>query len=233
MGEVISLQEWRADRSRKSVGPAAFFYSLDCPISYLSAERVERALGAVEWIPVVGPTSASSGIGSADERLNLAYELLAVAERDARALSLPLVEPQVYPMESRRAARAAVWAGKHDRGPTFALAVMRLAFCGGFDVSGDDVIGEAAAVSGLNPDHALDAARDYRHDYELEATASGLAAHGIPGPPAIRVGAHWFHGPDAVIAAVAYIAAQSRREIPRIDDDAEGERGDVPRLPVS
>jgi 2-hydroxychromene-2-carboxylate isomerase len=220
VGQLIYLSDRRADQSRPSLGPAAFFYSLDCPISYLTAERVERALGDIEWIPVVGPLSESSGLRSSDERLSLAYERLALAERDARLLSLPLVEPQRYPMDCRRASRAAVWAGSHGRGATFALAIARLGFCGGFDVADDDVIAEAAAVAGLNPEHAIDAARDYRHDYQLEATASGLQERGIVTPPAIRIGTRWFHGSDAVIAAVSFSAAQ-----PRSDD--------APQMPVS
>ena len=53
MGEVIELKDQLADRSRPRGGSrAAFFYDLACPFSYLAAERVERLLGEVEWVPV-------------------------------------------------------------------------------------------------------------------------------------------------------------------------------------
>ncbi|HTW11136.1 MAG TPA: hypothetical protein VME01_00205 [Solirubrobacteraceae bacterium] len=80
------------------------------------------------------------------------------------------------------------------------------------------MIAEAAAVAGLNPEHATEAARDYNLDLELEATGAGLLARGIMVPPAIRVGTRWFHGPDAVMAAVAYSA---------------GVREGAPRMPAS
>lgn len=216
MGEVIYLSERLADRSRPSLGPVAFFYSFDCPLSYLAAERVERVFGDVAWIPVVGPLSESSGWGDAEQRHGLAFERFAEAEHQARMLSLPLVEPQRYPMESRRAARAAIWASRQNRGATYALAVSRLAFCGGFDISSDGVISEAAAVAGLNPEHALEAARDFKHDYELEATSAGLQSRGITMPPVIRIGSRWFHGPDAMLSAIAYSATQLQAPSPRM-----------------
>jgi 2-hydroxychromene-2-carboxylate isomerase len=216
VGAVVNLAERRADRSRPSIGPAAFFYSLDDPVSYLVAERVERALGDLAWIPVVGPLSESSGLSSAGERQALAYERLALAEREARLLSLPLFEPHRYPMDSRRAARAAIWAGDHGRGATFALGIARLAFCGGFDIAADEVIAEAAAGAGLSPEQALDAARDQRHDLQLEATANGLCARGSSMPPVIRIGTRWFCGEDAVMAAVSFNAVRARERAPRL-----------------
>ena len=52
MGVVIELKDQLADRSRARGGAgAAFFYDLACPFSYLVAERVERVMGEVEWIP--------------------------------------------------------------------------------------------------------------------------------------------------------------------------------------
>jgi 2-hydroxychromene-2-carboxylate isomerase len=215
MGEVIYLSERLADRSRPSIGPAAFFYSLDCPLSYLAAERVERALGEVAWIPVVGPLSQSSGLRSADERLSLASERLALAEKEAQMLSVPLVEPHRYPMDSRRAARAAIWASEEGRGACFALSVARFGFCGGFDISSDEVIAEAAAGAGLNPVQAVEASRDPKRDHQLEATATGLQARGVLMPPVIRIDTRWFCGSDAMMAAVSFSAGQPRESAPQ------------------
>ena len=62
MGEVIRLRPLGAGREdavveeapARRLGPrqrARFFFDLACPFSYLGAERVERVLGEVEWIP--------------------------------------------------------------------------------------------------------------------------------------------------------------------------------------
>ncbi len=209
MSDVTHLADRRADRSRASTGPVAFFYSLDCPVAYIAAERVERALDEVAWIPVVGPLSESSGLRSHDERLRLARERAALAKREARTLDVPLVEPHRFPLDSRRAARAAIWAAGEGRGARFALGVARAAFCGGLDISSDEVIGDAAAGAGLDPMQAVQASRDPLRDYQLYATAKGLQGRGILMPPVIRIGASWFCGSDAMTAAVSLGAGEA------------------------
>jgi 2-hydroxychromene-2-carboxylate isomerase len=197
MGEVVFLSRVQEDRSRPVHGDAAFFFALDCPLSYLAAERVERALGEIEWIPVLthgfdgGPSDAES------ERVRSARRRLAIAEHEARTLNLPLVEPHHYPFEARRIARAAALAAERGVGSRFALAALRLAFCGGYDLSYPEVIGEAAAVAGLRVGEAIVAASAREYDLRLEATSRGLFTRGISAP-AIRIGQRWFEGVDVV-----------------------------------
>ena len=72
---------------------AAFFFDLACPFSYLAAERVERTLGAVEWVPV-------PGVGAPGWRAHAraaALEGAFAAELRAAELRLPLVWPSSYP----------------------------------------------------------------------------------------------------------------------------------------
>ncbi len=214
MGDVVYLSERRADRSRASVGPAVFFYALDCPVSYLAAEWVQRAQCDVAWIPVVGPLSESSGLRSAEERRRLADERLALAGREARTLSLPLIEPRRYPADSRPAARAAIWAAEQGRGAGFALGVARLAFREGFDIGSDEVIGEAAAGAGLDAVQALEASQDPGRDRQLDGTAQGLRDRGILMPPVVRVATRWYCGSDAMMAAVSFGAGQARESAP-------------------
>jgi 2-hydroxychromene-2-carboxylate isomerase len=204
-----------ADRSRSSSDLARFFFALDDPISYLTAERIERALGPIEWIPVLGPLSESAGPASSAEREQRARDRMRLAEREADVQQVPLVEPHRFPMDSRTAARAAAFAAEEGAGAAFGLALMRLAFCGGFDIGSFPVIEEAAAVAGLSPAEAVAAARDRRLDLQLDATSRGLRARGIISPPAISIGESWFDGRDAVIAAVSFSAAR-RLGTPRI-----------------
>jgi 2-hydroxychromene-2-carboxylate isomerase len=221
VGDIIFLSERMADRSRPSPDAARFFFALDCPLSYLTAERVERALGEVEWVPVLGPLSVLApvseqrserdGAAACAAREAHARDRMRLAEREAQILQLPLVEPHRFPMDSRKAARAAAFAADSGVGSTFALAVSRLAFCGGFDISSDNVIEEAAAVAGLNPAEAVTAARDARLDLRLDATGRGLRARGIVSPPAINIAESWFDGTDCVIAAVSFSAARANR----------------------
>jgi 2-hydroxychromene-2-carboxylate isomerase len=216
VGEIIFLSERMADRSRPLSDRARFFFALDCPLSYLMAERVERALGEIEWIPVLGPLSEPDGPTTCAERGSRAQDRMRKAEHEAHVLELPIVEPHPFPLDSRKASRAAAYAADAGVGPVFALAIARLAFCGGFDIARDSVIEEAAAVAGLNPAAAVGAARDTRYDPRLDATSRGLRARGIVSPPAISIGNTWFDGTDAVLAAVSLSAIRARFGAPQL-----------------
>jgi 2-hydroxychromene-2-carboxylate isomerase len=216
MGELIYLSERLADRSRPRGELARFFFALDDPISYLTAERVERALGPIEWVPVLGPLSERDGTESAEERELRARARLAFAEREAAALELPIVEPHRFPMDSRKAARAATFAADEGAGAAFAVALLRLAFCGGFDIGSTPVIEEAAAVAGLTIADAVAAASDRSLDLRIDATSRGLPMRGVKSPPAINIGTTWFEGPSAVFAAMSFSAAQGLMETPQL-----------------
>ncbi len=201
MGVVIELKDQLADRSRPRGGSrAAFFYDLTCPFSYLVAERVERVLGEVEWIPA--PAVGLDG-GARWARLEATRVL---AEREAFAARLPIVWPDRFPANARHALRAASYAAENGAGPTFALAASRLAFCGGFDLEDPEIIGVAAASAGLSLEGCLAAARDPSRDATLWATARGLHARGVRCLPAIRLGRRWLEG-ERVLDQLALLGA--------------------------
>jgi 2-hydroxychromene-2-carboxylate isomerase len=210
VGQLINMAEARADRSRPSRSAAAFYFALDCPISYLAAERVERAFGEIDWFPVVGP-AFSLGVPCSPAQSNRrATERFLIAEREAEQLRLPLVEPERFPVEDPRpAARAAVFAADRGAGCRFALAAARLAFCGGFDLEDPELIGEAARAAELAPDEAIAASQDPRHDAVLDATARGMLTRGVSSGPAIRIGTRWFEGLDAVPGASTFAAVRA------------------------
>lgn len=172
----------------------AFFFDLACPFSYLAAERVERMLGDVEWIPSASLTTPS-------------WRLREAAEREARAQRVPLVWPDNWPASFPRALRAAAYAADLGRPGAFALAASRLAFCGGFDLDDPEILAEAAAAAGLSPEDCLAAAQDAAWDAAPAATAQGLRRRGIEALPAVRVGKAWRCGPRALAEASALMRA--------------------------
>lgn len=194
MGDLISLSARIADRSRtpRTHDGAAFFYAPGCPISYLVAERAERILGEVDWIPVLP-------LGRADARL------LAEARAEALAMRLPLQVPENPLADPRPLTRAACLAGEHGAGARFGLAAARLIFCGGYEIDDPRVIADAADVAGLSSRDARRASVDDRFDLALQATAAGLGRRSLASTPVIRVGQRWFEGvkalPGAAIAA--------------------------------
>ena len=201
MGVVIELKDQLADRSRPRGGAGpAFFYDLACPFSYLVAERVERVMGEVEWIP-------APAVGLDGGALWTRFEAMrGLAEREARAVRLPLVWPDQFPANTRHALRAATYAAENGAGASFALAAMRLAFCGGFDLEDSEILGEAAAAAGLSVDACLSAARDSTRDLPLWATARGLHKRGVRRLPALRLGRRWLEG-ERVLDSVALLGA--------------------------
>ena len=53
MGELIYLDQRRTRHSRPVSTPQpTFFFDVACPLSYLTAERIERTIGRAEWVPV-------------------------------------------------------------------------------------------------------------------------------------------------------------------------------------
>lgn len=216
MGELIQLSERRADRTRESGRPVRFFFALDDPLSYLAAERIERALGVIEWVPVLGPLSERDAAMSAGRRELLSAERMRTAEREAVMLGLPLVEPHRLPMNSRRAARAALFAAGAGAVAPFALALMRLAFCGGFDIGSAAVLEEAAAVAGLDPALVVPASVDPGLDLQLDATSRCIRARGVASSPAISIAGTWFQGTTAVAAAATFTAARDLALAPQL-----------------
>lgn len=212
MGQVIYLNERRTERSRAHVvTQPLFFFDVSCPLSYLTAERIERKLGEVEWVPVDG-ASLRTATAARHVALNpgdLDAELHGLRTRAAscaRALRLPLVWPDRFPGAARCAQRASAFACEIGAGAAFALAASRLAFCGGFDLEDPETLAEAAAAAGVPLEECLSAAGEAWRDEELEANAELLRAHGISELPAIRIGDEWFEGEAGLLAAGALIA---------------------------
>jgi 2-hydroxychromene-2-carboxylate isomerase len=204
MGEVIELKDQLADRSRLGGGVrAAFFYDVACPFSYLVGERIERVLGEVEWIPA--PAVGLDG-GTRWARFDGTREL---AERHAGAVRLPLVWPDGFPANTRHALRAASYAAENGAGAGFALAAMRLAFCGGFDLEDPEILTIAAGSAGLCVDACLLAARDPERDGPLWATARGLRTRGVRALPALRLGRRVIEGERILVEGAALLGAHA------------------------
>jgi 2-hydroxychromene-2-carboxylate isomerase len=180
----------------------SFFFELSSPLSYLAAERVERMLGEVTWVPTM-PLAHQTVVGNAEG------SILVAAEHEAARLRLPLVIPDGHSGAARNATRAAAYAAANACGSRFALAAFRLAFCGGFDLDHPGVLAEAAAAAGLPAADVLRAASESRWDIQPTGTARGLAGHGVVEMPAIRVASRWFEGIDAVGEASLYTTFRS------------------------
>ena len=121
MGDLIVLKDWHRERTRALAGTLpAFFFDPTCPFSYLAAERVERMLGEVHWVPTAAASLHAPGpplqvpLHDALERdpLEQTRIVMARAEHQALVLRLPLVWPDRFPAGSPAALRAAAYAAE-------------------------------------------------------------------------------------------------------------------------
>jgi 2-hydroxychromene-2-carboxylate isomerase len=199
VGELLHFPVERAHaREGREVPAAAFFFDVTCPLSYLAAERVERRLPGAEWVPVDGAALAPA----AEDGDELA-QMRARAETRARALRLPLMWPEEFPLRAPCAQRAAAFACELGAGPAFALAASRLAFCGGFALDDPETIAEAAAAAAVPLGACLEAAGESWRDEEIGEVSAALRSAGIDRLPAFQIGSHWLQGEDALGAASA------------------------------
>jgi 2-hydroxychromene-2-carboxylate isomerase len=204
MGDVIVIGDRLEEHSalRLDAERPAFYFDLACPFSYLAAERVERLLGEVEWVPLRSSSVGGPAPAARPEE----------AEERARVLRLPIVWPERYPRRVPGATRAAAYACEGGAGARFAIAAFRLAFCGGYDVDDPGVLSELAASVGIPGAGCLEAAADPRRDDALEAAARGLGHRGVRTLPGFRVGDRWFEGEHSLLRAAAL--QRERRQAP-------------------
>jgi 2-hydroxychromene-2-carboxylate isomerase len=207
MGELIVLAHHRpAAAPRPEPAPdASFYFDLACPFSYLAAEATERLLGHVAWVPVA--RSALLG-GGTPRRL---ADVRAAAERRALQMRLSLSWPEDFETGFPQAMRAAAYAAETGAGSRFALAAMRLAFCGGFDLDHPCAVADAAAAGRLDVKACVAAMEDPQHDELLYDAAVELSAAGVRDLPAVDVDGRWFGGEAAVAQAVAFRRAGAVR----------------------
>jgi 2-hydroxychromene-2-carboxylate isomerase len=113
----------------------------------------------------------------------------------------------VFPARTRHALRAASHGAENGAGASFALAAMRLAFCGGFDLDDPEILGIAAGAAGIPLPGCLMAARDPARDGPLWATARGLHARGVRSLPALRLGRRFIEGERILAEGAALLGA--------------------------
>ncbi len=205
MGVVIDLASRSARTGRRGrLARPAVLFDLASPRCYLAAERVERLLGEVDWIPVDAGALSDPRERSEAEASALRRQV----ERSAAALRLPLVWPDRFPGAVPAAMRAAAYAVEVDAAGPFVLAAFRLAFCGGFDLDHLEVLAVAAGAAGIPIGDCVEATLDPRWDVPPRAAADALRTAGAAQLPAIRIGARLFSGEGALPQAAALLSTR-------------------------
>jgi 2-hydroxychromene-2-carboxylate isomerase len=201
MGDLIALSGRFEERSalRPTSTRPRFYFDLGCPFSYFAAERVERLLGELDWIPASSTAFPASSAPEAEER--------------ASALRLPLVWPERFGEPVHGAMRAAAYASEGGASARFALAAFRLAFCGGYDLDVAAVLGELARATGIPRAGCLQASADAGRDEVLLTTARALRRRGVQRLPAFGLAGRLLAG-ESALGAVAALQREVRGPSP-------------------
>ena len=146
----------------------------------------------------------------ADGGLELSAAAEFAAERRAGELRLPLVWPDRSPLSVPGLLRAVNYAASIGGCAQFALAAMRLEFCGGFDLEDPEILAEAAAAAGI-PLRSAFRRSGSGVDAPLRATARALRVRGINRLPAVRIGSRLIDGEHRLVEAAALFRAPAAR----------------------
>jgi 2-hydroxychromene-2-carboxylate isomerase len=181
------------------------FFDLASPYAYLAVERARSVFGGpVELQPILlGAIFQRRGWGSwalTDER----EAGMAEIERRARQYGLPaVVWPPDWPANSLAADRAAIWAGQQGAAEPFAHAVFRHQFTRGVDIGALEVLGDAAADAGLDPDELIAGTQRPEIKAALREATERAWELGVKGVPSVSVAGQVFFGDDRLEEAAA------------------------------
>jgi 2-hydroxychromene-2-carboxylate isomerase len=185
-----------------------FYFDVSSPYAYLAAQRIDELVPVpVRWQPIafgaliieIGktPWSLTSDTRAAG---------IAEVERRARERGLPpLAWPPGWPAESYSVVplRAILVAAERGLHKDLTRALYHRAFVDGVALNRPEVVLEAAADVGLDPEWMeAELERQPIKDALRKATAEAIA-HGVTGVPTVAVDGELFWGDDRLEAAAA------------------------------
>jgi 2-hydroxychromene-2-carboxylate isomerase len=191
------------------VPKATFYFDLGSPFAYLSAERLDDVLPAVQWQPVsLGALFKVNGrsswaLGDPPRRREGILEV----ERRASAYGLPAVRwPDPWPGNYLMAMRAATFAYRAGRGREFTMQAFRDAFQEGVGLSVSTHVLKAAESAGLDPSEVERATQDPEIKLGLREATDAAHALGVFGVPTIAIDSKLFWGDDRLEDAAVQLA---------------------------
>jgi 2-hydroxychromene-2-carboxylate isomerase len=198
---------------------AEFFYDFGSPYAYLAAERVEDVLGEeVRWSPVflVGvfkATGRRSWVYTEDAERDWAEVRARLEARRLPPLRLcedwaerliPSTTPARSTLLAQRAATAAADAGRLRE---FSLALYRLEFAEGRDLTEEATLLDAGAAAGLDRSAVAAALAEEARRERVRAATEAAVARGVSGVPTVAVGERLFWGDDRLEEAADALRA--------------------------
>lgn len=183
--------------------PLEFYFEFASPYGYLASLRIDQIAAAHEREVVWRPIMLGAALKLTGSRPNATVPLKdAYLRRDvprcARLLGVPLVLPEVMPMNSLAASRAYWWLQDQDpemaRG--FAQAAFHRHWGEGRDLSTAEQVAELGETLGLDRAELLQALQDPAVKARLKAETDRSIERGVFGSPFVFVDGEPFWGAD-------------------------------------
>lgn len=189
-----------------------FFFEYSSPYGYIASEKVEalaqRHGVSINWHPfLLGAVFKQEGTQSlVSYPMKGPYSKHDI-ERSARYHSVPFRWPPTFPIFTVNAARATLWAqtAHPEKAVPLIHALYRICFADGRDLGELDIVLEAAASVGLDPDGAAAAVKSQDMRQALKDKTQAAIDRGVFGSPFILVGDEPFWGADRLSMVDAWL----------------------------
>lgn len=178
-----------------------FYYDFSSPYTYIASTRIEKVCednGAeLEWKPfLLGGLFNDTGVKPAIEIGNKFAYIKQDTRDSAKHFGVKFKFPDVFPLNSVKAMRGAFAAAEKGKLTEYNRELFRLYWTEGRDLSKDDVLKEAVAGTGIDPEWFMARIGEQEIKDRLRVETSRAAARGAFGAPTIFVGEKMFWGND-------------------------------------
>ncbi len=178
-----------------------FYYDFSSPYTYIASTRIEKICrdnGAeLEWKPfLLGGLFNDTGVKPAVEIDNKFAYIKQDTEDSARHYGAEFKFPNIFPLNTVKAMRGAFAAAEKGKLTEYNHALFRLYWTEGGDLSKDDVLREAVAAVGIDPEWFIARIGEQDIKDRLREETSKAAARGAFGAPTIFIGEKMFWGND-------------------------------------
>jgi 2-hydroxychromene-2-carboxylate isomerase len=190
-----------------------FYYDFTSPYTYIASTRIEKICrdngAGLEWKPFfMGGLFIETGVKAPVDIANKFAYVKQDTQDLAKHYGVDFKFPDVFPLKSVKPMRGAFAAAENGKLREYTHEMFRLFWTEGWDLSSEDVLGEAVAGIGIDPDWFIARIGEQEIKDRLREETSKAAAHGVFGAPTIFVGEKMFWGNDRLDFVDLYLKGE-------------------------
>ncbi len=187
-----------------------FYYDFSSPYTYIASCRIEKICednGAeLEWKPfLLGGLFNETGVKPAREIESKFAYVKEDTKDSAKYYGVEFIFPELFPLNSVKTMRGAFAASEKDKLVEYNHEMFRLYWTEGQDLSKDDILRDAVAGVGIDPDWFIGRIGEQEIKDRLREETSKAAQRGAFGAPTFFIGDKMFWGNDRLDFVDAYL----------------------------